>query len=140
MHQKSSLISCDEFLNFFSQKIADQRLKIPIVVMDPSDSPAYSAEWSEFQPINTSILQPIVQNLKPTFCGNDMMPSRLLKQALDCVSSSLMHLINKSLCTGLCPLDFKYAVVSPRLKWPNLAPDEMKTTDLSHSCLLYPKF
>lgn len=101
MHQKSSLISCDEFLKIFSQKIADQHFQIPIVVMDPTDSPAYSAEWSKFQPIDTSILQAIVQNLKPTFCENDMMPSRLLKQAFDCVSSSLMHLINKS-CVQAC--------------------------------------
>ncbi len=44
--------------------------------------------------INTSILQAIIQKLKPTFCVNDMMPSHLLKQAFDCVSPSLMHLIN----------------------------------------------
>ncbi len=39
---------------------------------------------------------------------------------------SILHSIKKSVCTGLCPFDFKYAVVSPRLKRPNLAPDEMK--------------
>lgn len=99
MHQKSSSISCDVFLRLFSPKINDQRLQIPTVEMDSPDSPAYSAEWSEFQPINTSILQTIVQNLKPTFCENDMMPSRLLKQAFDCVSQSILHLINRSLCT-----------------------------------------
>ncbi len=112
MHQKSSSISCDEFLCFFSQKITDQRLQIPTVEMDSSDSPAYSAEWREIQPINTSILQTIVQNLKPTFCENYMMPSRLLNQAFDCVSQSILHLINRIVCTGLCPLDFKYAVVT----------------------------
>ncbi len=55
MHQKSSLISCDEFLKNFSQKTADQHFQIPIVVMDPTDSPAYSAEWSKFQSIDAYI-------------------------------------------------------------------------------------
>lgn len=44
--------------------------------------------------INTAVLQAIIQKLKPTFCVNDMMPSHLLKQAFDCESPSLMHLIN----------------------------------------------
>lgn len=69
----------------FGQKIIDQRSQIPSGAIDPSDSRACIAEWSEFQPVTVSILKDIVQKLKPTFYVNNMIPSRLLKQVFDSV-------------------------------------------------------
>lgn len=126
IHQKPSLISCEDFLNFFSQKIAKQRFQIPLVKLDPSSHPACIAEWGVFEPIALTVLKDIVQKLKPTFCANDMMPSRLLKLTFDSVALSITHLFNKSLSSGTYPQEFKHAVVTPRLKRPNLSQDDMK--------------
>jgi len=61
--------------------------------MAPDPYPVWITEWRVFEAITLTILEDTVQKLKATFCANDLMPSRLLKQTFDCVSLSSAHFI-----------------------------------------------
>ena len=62
----------------------------------------------------------IILNNQPSTCLLDPIPTRLLKEALPLVSTSLLDMINLSLVTGYVPQSFKVAVIKPLLKKPTL--------------------
>lgn len=71
-----------------------------------------------------SALADIIAHLKPSSSKDDIMPPRLFKQIVDTVDFNILNLINKCLSQGICPTDFKHAVVTPLLKRPNLPMDD----------------
>ena len=53
-------------------------------------------------------------------CASDPLPTRLLKEHLDQILPSMLHIISQSLQTGDFPSSFKEAIVTPLLKKPSL--------------------
>ncbi|RCU35146.1 hypothetical protein DVA81_17750, partial [Acinetobacter baumannii] len=69
-----------------------------------------------FSPIDLYQLTSMIVSSKPTTCLLDPIPTRLLKEVLPLVSTSLLDMINLSLLTGYVPQSFKVAVIKPLLK------------------------
>uniref|UniRef100_A0AAQ5ZSU8 Reverse transcriptase domain-containing protein n=1 Tax=Amphiprion ocellaris TaxID=80972 RepID=A0AAQ5ZSU8_AMPOC len=121
-------------MSFFTNKIIMIREKIylalPANVTDVSSStdtlelavrPDGYLEF--FTPIHCSELISIVSTSKPSTCLLDPIPTRLFKEALPLIISSMLDLINLSLVTGYVPQAFKVAIIKPLLKKPTLDPD-----------------
>lgn len=72
-----------------------------------------------FWPLLTT-LNEVVNNLKPTSCTLDIVPSHWVKYVFDTVGMRLLSIINSSLQFEYVPVDFKHAVVEPILKKQNL--------------------
>ena len=48
-------------------------------------------------------LKIIVNRSPPTNCDLDPVPTRLLKEQLDCIIPLMVDIVNKSLCSGVFP-------------------------------------
>ena len=59
-------------------------------------------------------------------CELDPLPTKLLKQCLDCVLPTITAIINRSLSESHVPISFKRAVVRPLLKKPGLDKEVLK--------------
>ena len=59
---------------------------------------------------------------KPSTCLLDPIPTRLLKEVIPLIGTSLLDMINLSLLSGYVPQSFKVAVIQPLLKKPTLDP------------------
>uniref|UniRef100_A0A8C9X8F2 Reverse transcriptase domain-containing protein n=1 Tax=Sander lucioperca TaxID=283035 RepID=A0A8C9X8F2_SANLU len=75
-----------------------------------------------FYTIDLQQLMLKVSSTKPSTCLLDPIPTRLLKEALPVVNTSLLDMINMSLVTGYVPQSFKVAVIKPLLKKLTLDP------------------
>ena len=73
--------------------------------------------------MDQSELTPIIMSYKTSTCIFDPIPSRLLKESFPLIADSILNIINTSLETGYVPQSFKYAVIKPLLKKPNLDPE-----------------
>ncbi|XP_025756457.1 uncharacterized protein LOC112842973, partial [Oreochromis niloticus] len=69
-----------------------------------------------------SELTSIITSSKPSTCLLDPIPTKLLKEVLPLINSSILNMINLSLIIGYVPQAFKVAVVKPLLKKPSLDP------------------
>ena len=65
-------------------------------------------------------LKIIVNRSPPTNCDLDPVPTRLLKEQLDCIIPLMVDIVNKSLCCGVFPDCLKQAIVVPLLKKKSL--------------------
>ncbi|CAJ1086723.1 RNA-directed DNA polymerase from mobile element jockey [Xyrichtys novacula] len=124
-------LSSDDFLSFFNDKILKIRGKIskllPSSGVSLLDNPKNVEEplrplvhLSNFAPIDLPELKSVVLAAKPTRCLLDPILSKLLKETLPLISTSLLKLINTSLSTGYVPQSFKTALIKPLLKKPTL--------------------
>jgi len=76
-----------------------------------------------FSPINLDQLSSTVSTSNTSTCLLDPIPTRLVKDVLPLIGSSLLGMINESLITGHVPHSFKVAVIKPLLKKPTLDPE-----------------
>jgi len=113
---------CEQFLNFFIDKIDELRSNIvspltfqPIVI-------ECSAALNQFVPVSLTSLREIFVKMKLSTCCTDIVPPRLLKDSFEAISSSVLAIINSSLATGIVPKSFKQAVVEPVIKKSSLDP------------------
>ena len=123
-------------MSFFDDKILTIREKIHHLVLSASSDISSSTGISGtseaavepdlyldcFSPIDLYQLTSMIFSSKPTTCLLDPIPTRLLKEVLPLVSTSLLDMINLSLLTGYVPQSFKVAVIKPLLKKPTLDP------------------
>ena len=65
----------------------------------------------------------MISSSKLSTCLLDLIPTRLLKEVLLLVSTSLLNIINLYLLSGYVLQPFKVAVIKPFLKKPSLNPD-----------------
>lgn len=121
-HQPHILFGSENLLKFFVNKIVDIRSHIILPTFDPYIHSPTFASFDYFQPVSFSLLNEIVNNLKPSKCSLDIIPPRLLKDVFDTVGMCLHSIVNSSLQSGSVPPDFKHAVVEPILKKQNLDP------------------
>ena len=74
----------------------------------------------EFLPVTSDELKIIVNRSPPTNCDLDPVPTRLLKEQLDCIIPLMVDIVNKSLYSGVFPDCLKQAIVVPLLKKKSL--------------------
>lgn len=71
-----------------------------------------------------SVLQEIVDHLKPSGSPHDPVPPPLFKEVFPTVGPSVLA-VNSSLSSGVVPKNFKHAVVQPLIKKPGLDPVDL---------------
>ena len=124
-------LSSNDFMSFFNDKILTIRDKIHhLLPSTGTDLPSNSgtAETAAkpdiyldcFSPIDLRELTSMISSSNPSTCLLDPIPTRLLKDVLPLVGTSLLDMINLSLVTGYVPQSFKVAVIKPLLKKPTL--------------------
>uniref|UniRef100_A0A8C9XHL9 Reverse transcriptase domain-containing protein n=1 Tax=Sander lucioperca TaxID=283035 RepID=A0A8C9XHL9_SANLU len=127
-------LSSDDFMTFFNDKIITIREKIHHLLPTASNDSPLGAGGLErtirpdtyldgFYPLDLQQLMLRVSSAKPTTCLLDPIPTKLLKEALPVVNTTLLDTINMSLLTGHVPQSFKVAVIKPILKKPTLDPE-----------------
>ena len=121
----ASTATCEEFVTFFTDKVASVRQNIGNIVVS-SDyvcaPPTHSAVFEQFESISLSSLSKVVNGLKSTNCPLDVIPAKFLKEVFLSVGPSLLVFINTCLSSGSVPAAFKHAVVRPLLKKTHLDP------------------
>lgn len=118
-----SVLTCEDFLNFFNDKVMSVRqLASCNVSADMSVNVIRPVMLDHFEPISFSLLTDVFQHMRPTNCPLDIFPTRLLKEVLHIIGPSLVILMNSCLSAGCVPVVFKHAIVRPLLKKSNLDP------------------
>uniref|UniRef100_A0A669EKP4 Reverse transcriptase domain-containing protein n=1 Tax=Oreochromis niloticus TaxID=8128 RepID=A0A669EKP4_ORENI len=120
-------LTSNDFMNFFTNKIFIIREKITNnhptdVILSTATLSTINVKLDSFSPIDLSELTSIINSSKPSTCLLDPIPTKLLKEVLPLINSSILIMINLSLIIGYVPQAFKVAVVKPLLKKPSLDP------------------
>ena len=69
------------------------------------------------KPVNANEITTIVKSLKSTqSCGVDDFNPCVIKKIIGYISEPLIHIFNRSLCTGIIPSEMKIARVTPIYK------------------------
>lgn len=118
----TSVSLCEDFANYFNDKIFQIKSLLPSSAYSPLDVPLCYSTWSVFEPITLDSLESIFAGLKPTSCPQDVIPTSFLKQVFTTIGPDLLTVINKCLSAGVVPDSLKHASVSPLLKKSNLNP------------------
>ncbi|XP_053301290.1 uncharacterized protein LOC128460231 [Pleuronectes platessa] len=122
------------FMTFFNDKILTIRNKINHLLPSIGTNTLPTTEISEtaenpthyldsFSLITRDQFTKLISGSKPTTCILDPIPTKLLKEILPLIDSSLLNIINLSLSSGYVPQSFKIAVIKPLLKKPTLDPE-----------------
>ena len=121
-------------MTFFYDKILTIRNRINHLLPSIGTNTPSSTEISEtaenptnyldsFSLITLDQLTKLISGSKPTTCILDPIPTKLLKEILPLINSTLLNTINLSLSSGYVPRSFKIAVIKPLLKKPTLDPE-----------------
>jgi len=113
---------CDKFLLFFHEKVCAVRSSLTPYVSEPQILCPSAAVFDHFETVSLSYLTKVVQQMKPSNCPLDIIPSRLFKEVFPTIGPLILDFINSSLLSGCFPAAFKHAVVQPLLKKTNLDP------------------
>lgn len=124
-------LSCDDFHNYFNDKISTIRDKINEVLPNISFEHNQTMEMfllpskviQNFLPVDETEIASIILSSKSSSCLLDPIPTHLFKDIFPLISDAILKIINTSLKNGYVPQSFKYAAVKPLLKKPNLDPD-----------------
>ena len=119
------------FNNFFLQKISKIREGFDSDVNEPvfnkSNTYVYSGNLlTEFKTLSNNDVKNIILSSPHTSCSLDPLPTKFLCQHIDVLIDCLTCIINDSLLTGVMPLCFRQAIISPLIKKPTLDPNELK--------------
>ena len=123
----SDVIGANELHAFFNDKVAAVQAGTA-GAQPPSFTPAPSGCcFEQFKKLTADDVTSIVRALPDKQCSMDPIPTRLLKENVDVLAPFLVDLFNKSLTSGLVPLAFKAAFISPLLKKANLDSADVKS-------------
>ena len=126
-HQTSEELA-NNFLTFFNHKIANIRYKLDQRGLPAdeffSDVPLLEFKLSQFKCITLDELYSIIRPLAKKSCFLDPIPTRLLLQSLDTLSSVILKIVNLSIESAFLPVSLKEAIIKPILKKSNLDPLE----------------
>ena len=76
--------------------------------------------FGSFSTVSDSYIKNILMNSKPKSCSLDPIPTQLVKQCFDVLTSPITKLINVSLASGKFPTALKKGVVRPSIKKQNI--------------------
>ena len=122
MHIEGSPALCEDFLQFFIDKVASARALIVPPALDPSVLAPCSVFFESFETVTPSFVEKIAGDLKPSGSPADVVPPRLFKEVLPTIAQAFTAVVNSSLLSGVVPAQYKHAVVQPLLKKPGLDP------------------
>ena len=117
-----SLQSCNSFNKFFKAKIEKLVQRIDKTkVTDPLEKIRTKVKDMNLnftlQPVDVKEVLKVLQNLKPkTSCGLDGISSEVIKMCKEEMAGPLTIIVNRSICSGVFPADYKVAKVCPILK------------------------
>ena len=115
------------FADFFCNKILTIRNCFPSTSQSRKTSPPFSGTpLSAFDPVTEDVVRKTIMQSTPKTCELDPMPTKFLFQHLDLLLPTITHIMNESLISGVCPTEFKTAILKPLLKKSNLDPNELK--------------
>uniref|UniRef100_A0A8C6LZC6 Reverse transcriptase domain-containing protein n=1 Tax=Nothobranchius furzeri TaxID=105023 RepID=A0A8C6LZC6_NOTFU len=114
--------SCNNFLDFFVDKVRVTRASIPPRKHAPSADLCVPKALEGFQPLTLAELVDLVMRLKPTGAVTYVLPARLLTEVFSVVGDHVLQIVNSSLISGEVPTPLKQAVVRPLLKKSGLDP------------------
>ena len=104
----------NQFAEFFSTKIQNIRDKLDsLPLYDHKDSSP--PKLSKFEPLMEEVRQ-IIKAMPSKCCDIDVIPSSLLKEALELLLPTLTKLVNLSLEEGVFAEEWKIALLKPLLK------------------------
>ena len=113
---------CNEFANFFSDKIKGIRQAINssisnnYIVLPSNLNSDNVINLTQFEIIDCKTLEETVLNLKPSSCCLDILPTNFFKNVFNCLALELLQIVNNSLQLGIFPEALKTAVIKPLLK------------------------
>ena len=81
---------------------------------------------THFQPLSAEDISKLVKVSPTKSCLLDPIPTSLLKQHTDDLLPLITAIVNTSLSSGVVPLQFKHAAVTPLLKKHGLDPNDLK--------------
>ena len=116
---------CEEFADFFHNKIMNIRLDITQsmpknCITTPHPPPSH--EMNTFSLPSLGLLRKTVSKLKNSTCPLDPIPTKFFKDNFECMEDDVLALISSSLTSGTFPQEFKTALIKPLLKKNNLDP------------------
>ena len=143
MHRKSKQVLpannnledlCEEFADFFAEKIVKIRLDLEKEVATGNISttksgnqvPTINHELNKFHAVTEEYIEKLVNNMATKSCELDAMPTWLLKESLDILLPTLTTIVNLSLEQSTVPMQFKKALLKPLIKKSMLDPNIMK--------------
>jgi hypothetical protein len=118
------------FLKFFDDKITNLCTRFtPLTLTSLRDLnpplPMPPPLLSIFTPASTLEVQTAIFSASDSTCDLDLIPTKLLKSAIDSLLIPITTIINLSLAEGSFPDSFKIAIVKPLLKKFSLPPDDL---------------
>lgn len=78
----SSPALCEQFLNYFTDKILSLKSSHPLVV-SPAFTPGCLSTFHQFELVSLTALKQIAEQLKNTNSVHDILPSRFIKDGFD---------------------------------------------------------
>ena len=124
---------CDQFANFFQEKIAKIRQNLELggncdSVADYSGPVRQNIlpELSSFRPATEDEVSKLISKSNSSTCSLDPLPTSLVKECKECLLPVITNLVNISLSTSEMSTELKEALVKPLLKKASLDPDIFK--------------
>ena len=116
----------NEFNQFFSYKVRNIVMKLPVVSSDLHIESTRKSLWSEFCPITPQQLHDVCNDLSNSVSPVDIVPAIYLKKLIGWNVEFFTDLINCVLTSGVFPNILKTGVIRPLLK-PGLDKDVMNS-------------
>ena len=125
---ESSLELCNNFSDFFVNKITKMRTELPTFSTDDIvlsfteqlDSPRFNTTLDCFIPTTETELRGLILKSAKKSCCLDPIPASLLIRCFDDLLPVITRIINLSFSSSTVPTSLKQAVLSPLLKKPLL--------------------
>ena len=122
--QPDTILTCNDFSNYFHDKIIKIRETIPSTTFDLDLTPEQIPKpLNILAPTNESELTNVIKSSKKTNSPLEIFPSKFYIDFLPTLLPYIVKLINSSFSTGVFPSTFKHAVVRPILKKANADPN-----------------
>ncbi|XP_072028205.1 uncharacterized protein [Amphiura filiformis] len=114
------------FCKFFADKIQHLRDKLDSCQCSPSSFTAFEGPvYDHFDPVTEDEISELVHSMPTKGCLLDPLPTYIVKQCLVDLVPLVTYIINRSIMSGIIPIQFKRAIVVPILK----------KSGLDHNCL-----
>ena len=114
----------DDFGKFFVRKINNicTRLHtLDTLLRESGMLTAYSGPlFNRFQPVTVDEVRKLISSCPNKSCGNDAMPTQMVKDCIDELLPAISSMINLSLTESHFPAIWKEALVRPKLKKPGI--------------------
>jgi len=121
--QKNPVLSADDLLRFFNEKVDGVRRSTGNVPVQSSLPPA-EAELLEFELCTQDEVMKVISSGQSKYCSLDPVPTDILKELLPDIIPFVTNMCNASMQQGTLPISQRHALVTPRLKKTDADPSD----------------